>query len=133
MTTTSASRRCGSRVRSIDMTGVRPLPAASMSRGRGPVGRRKSPCGGARNSRSPGSVWCTRWLETRPTAVTVIAGSWPSAVTSEYERQLRTPSISTPMRAYWPALCASHVPPGVNSIVAEFAVSWRTAVTTPRS
>ena len=75
----------------------------------------------------------TRVSETRPFAVTVIAGSAPEGVLSEYDRQCRTPSISTPIRAYWPAWCACHPRPGRKWMVAESGVYGMTAVTTPRS
>ena len=70
-------------VRTIDITGVRPLPAVSMSRGRGCSGRTKSPCGGARKRTWPGRVLRTSASDTLPLAVTVMAGSAPDGALSE--------------------------------------------------
>ena len=67
----------------MDITGVMPLPAVTISSGRGCSGRTKSPCGGARNRTSPGRVVRTRVPETAPTSVTVMAGSLPAGALSE--------------------------------------------------
>jgi hypothetical protein len=83
ISTTSASGLRGISVRIIDMTGVMPLPAVSMSSERGCSGSTKSPWGGARNRTSPGLVSRTRTWDTAPASLTVIAGSWPAALLSE--------------------------------------------------
>ena len=83
MSTTSASRRVGTSVRIMDITGVRPEPAVSMSSGRGSSGRVKSPSGMSRKRTSPGFVWRTSVPETRPMSDTVISGSAPAGAESE--------------------------------------------------
>ena len=82
---------------------------------------------------SPTRVRWTRWSETLPITVTVMAGSPPAPVLSEYDRQCRTPSISTPIRAHWPASWACQPRPGRKVIVAESVVSATIPVTMPRA
>lgn len=97
-----------SRVRSIAITGVTPLPPTRKSiRSGGGSGSTKSPSGRARRTMVPGARPLTRWLESRPSGIarTVIAMVRPLRLggeLTEYDRHWNFPSTCTPMPTYWP-------------------------------
>lgn len=64
-------------------------------------------------------------------AVTVMAGSSPAPVLSEYDRQCRTVDLDAD-RAHWPASWACQPRPGRKVIVAESVVSATIPVAVPR-
>ncbi|SKY04697.1 Uncharacterised protein [Mycobacteroides abscessus subsp. abscessus] len=97
-------------MRSIEMIGVRPLPAVRKSTLSGSgSGRTNSPWGAANRTTVPGSSPLTRCVDRKPSgiALTVIA-MVPSVRVrsgtdvSEYERHVQRPSTRTPIPMYCP-------------------------------
>jgi hypothetical protein len=135
---TTTSSRASTALRSMPITGVMPLPAVRNRTLAGLSGGRvKSPAAWSSMIIVPGVAWCTRCWLTLPSgmALTVIEmrmfraevwEAWELREVSEYARQLRTPSTSTPMRTYWPGLCPSQPRPGLMTKVTASRVSERT-------
>ena len=121
------------------MIGVMPLPALMNSSLSGSgSGSRKSPSTPPRETIVPGRPRRTRYGDTLPssTLLTVMlispSGRAGSEV-SEYARQCRTPSMSSPIRRYWPGSWPPQRYPGLISTVAASGVSRSIDSTRPRS
>jgi hypothetical protein len=129
-----------SSVRSIDITGVMPLPPTRNSvLAGGGSGSVNSPAGAASRTIVPGASPRTRWSERKPSGMarTVIVMSPRLCVGTElreYDRQWKRPSTSTPMPMYCPASWSNDQPhPGRITSVAESSVSGTTCSMRPRS
>ena len=121
------------------MIGVMPLPALMNSSFSGSgLGSTNVPSTPPRRTIAPGLAWRTKNGETLPssTSLGVILmqpSGRPGSEVSEYARQWCTPSMTTPMRRYWPGSWPGHSQPGLITIVAASAVSRSTRSIRPRS
>ena len=95
-----------SSVRSMEITGVIPLPPTRNSiRAGGGLGSTKSPAGAASRTIVPGARPRTRWSERNPsgiarTVIVIVLRSCSGGELREYERQWKRPSTCTPMPTY---------------------------------
>ena len=58
---------------------------------------------------------------------------WSGSDVIVYARQCRMPLISSPIRRYWPGMCAGQSKSGLMTMVAASSVSRRTRTTVPVS